>query len=145
MLRIEFDVAENTASEHLDDIARRARDMRPALNKILDLITEGERKQFATRGAFLGDTWEPLSARTLAAKARRGQPSTIMVASGKLLSSLTGGAGRRSRVSGTSLTFSTAVFYARFQQKRRQVVGMNRSQVDEAADLVRDYLITGRA
>lgn len=139
-------------ADDLRGIGERAEDLRPAMRLIKVLIEEGHAKQFATKGAFLGDAWPENSPETLRRKLRSGIPSlsSQMVESGDLQESLTGGKGGRSRVGKGSVSVGTALFYAVFHlnPKRkgipaRPVVGVNEAQKRAALELI-DRHVMGR-
>jgi hypothetical protein len=138
------------ASDTLLDAAARGENMRPAFLKIRELLVEGHKKQFSTKGSFLGTPWEMNAPGTLARKARLGQGSEPMVATGDLRDSLAGGKGKRSRVSRSSVSVGTSLFYSVFHiRPRRQgvparpPVGISEGQ-RKAALLTMENYILGR-
>ena len=73
---------------------RATSDLSPAFEKIADDFEETEARQFGSEGGGEGNPrWAPLSAAYAEWKARKYPGARILTASGKLETSLTGGAG----------------------------------------------------
>lgn len=135
-------------SEMLQEAAARGYDMRPAMLQIRDLLIEGHKEQFASQGRFLDTPWPENAPGTLANKARLGQGSTPMVASGDLERSLSGGRGKRSRVGKGSVSVGTNLWYAIFAmsgtksgEPARTPVGINEAQTEAALTLMQEHLL----
>lgn len=139
-------------SEMLQEAAARGYDMRPAMRKIRDLLIEGHKEQFATQGGFLGTPWPPNAPGTLANKARLGQGSTPMVASGATKESLAGGKGRRTRVSKGSVSVGTSIWWTIFAmagasggrkgtEPARPPIGINEAETEAALTLMEEHLL----
>jgi Phage virion morphogenesis family len=137
-------------ARRLSELADRAENPRPAMLLIKSLLEEGHRKQFASKGGFLGTPWAENSPETLARKAREGVPSlsSQMVASGDLQESLSGGKGSRSRVSKSGVSVGTSLFYAVFHinPKRkgmpaRPVVGINKATEESALTILEQHVL----
>lgn len=142
-------------STMLRDAAARGEDMRPAMARIRDLLIEGNKKQFATQGSFLGTPWPASSPETLARKARAGilpSLSASLVASGDLEQSLSGGKGGRTRVSKGSVSVGTSLFYAIFAiggasggrrgtEPARPPLGINEAERLTSLRIMTDYLL----
>lgn len=140
---------------HLDAVAERTRDARPAMRKVRSIIEAGHRKQFETGGAYLGDSWEALAPGTLARKARKGQDSRILRASGALEASLTGGKGRRGGATRTTARAGTSVWYAVFAKSGtkhaghgasspvRTIVGLTTRDRLKSVRTIQKYILTG--
>lgn len=150
MTPVDFDVlGEDVAAKHLFDMGQRAADPRPALRKVRDMLTRGHAKQFASQGAYLGETWPPLAQGTLE---RKGSGS-IGVASGKMRAALQGGSGRKTSVTRKQVTVgvSPKLFYARFfhkgtkRQPAREIVGATEGELRTANWIVRRYITQGHA
>lgn len=140
----------DSVADRLRDIAERGEDMRPAMLLIKELLIEGHAKQFDSKGAYLGTPWPENSTETLKRKAREGVPSlsSVMVASGDLQESLSGGKGGRSRVSRSGVSVGTALFYAVFHlaPKRkgmpaRPVVGIADSERETALEIMERHVM----
>lgn len=142
------------AAVMLRDMATRGYDMRPAMTEIRELLIEGNKQQFTTEGQFLGTPWPPNSQETLLRKAREGVPSLTspMVATGDLQESLSGGSGSRSRVTKSSVSVGTSLFYAIFaiagasggrrgSEPARPPLGINESERVSALQIITEYLL----
>lgn len=142
------------ANQMLLDAAARGEDMRPAMERVKVLFIEGHKENFATKGAFLGETWPENSPETLARKGREGIPSlnAVMVGEGNLQQALAGGKGSRTRVSRGSVSVGVSLFEALFAQggasgnrrgeePARPVLGINDAERDESLAILTDFLI----
>jgi hypothetical protein len=132
----------------LRDAADRGDDMRPAMLQIKELLIAGHKKQFSSKGSFLGTPWPANAPSTLARKARLGQSSEPMEATGALKESLAGGRGKRSRVSRSSVSVGTALFYSVFHinPKRdgvpaRPPVGISEGQRMAALVIMENHIL----
>jgi phage gpG-like protein len=121
---------EEIVSRTLLRFADNVEDARPAFSRIMRLLEEAAREQFATEGSAGGEPWAPLAESTL-----RSKPpgKGILENSGRLLNSLVAGgvagSGDAVRFLGTQeLRWGTNVEYAAFHQHgtsrmpRRRVV-----------------------
>jgi hypothetical protein len=156
-LGVDVDVyGAGTAAGALRRIGAHAVDPRPAMIAIRELLAEGNRQQFASRGSFLSTPWPSNSPGTLARKARMGQGSSPMQASGALGAAIGGGAGKRTRVSRTSVSVGVApsLFYAVFHFKdivrsrggaepARPPIGISLAERQTALTILEHYLMTG--
>lgn len=136
------------ASGLLQDAAARGEDMRPAMLRIKELLIQGHKQQFSSKGSFLGTPWPANAPGTLARKAREGQGSEPMVATGALRESLAGGKGKRSRVSRSSVSVGTSLFYSVFHinPKRKGVparpsVGISEGQRRAALTIMENHVL----
>lgn len=142
------------ASAMLRDAAARGEDMRPAMAQIKVLFTEGHKKNFDTKGAFLGERWPELSEETEKRKAREGIPALndILVGSGDLEQALGGGKGSRTRVSRGSVSVGVKPFYAIFAQggakggrrgvePKRPILGITPEEQEESISILTEYLL----
>ncbi len=117
MVQIDFNVlGERQVSRMLSRTTDKAADLGPYWQMVQGLLEESVGKQFDTQGGRTGG-WAPLSARYAADKSRRFGSQPILVATGALKESLTGGSGGIARQEGnTSLRFGTQLGYGRFHQ-----------------------------
>ncbi len=139
-MRLELAITgDHEAAKRLQRIGDRAVDARPVFREITQLLVGYERKRFDLEGPG----WEPLSPSTVARKARLGQPPTPMVATGALERSLTslGGANQRLEVERDEMVFGTTLFYARFHQKTRPVVGVSGSQKGAISRRLKKFIV----
>lgn len=150
MSTLVFDVlGEDIAARHLYEMGQRAADPRPALRKVRDMLTRGHAKQFATHGAYLGETWPPLAQSTLEQKGS----GTIGVKSGRMRAALIGGSGRKTSVTKRQVTVGVnpKIFYARFfakgtvHQPAREIVGATEGEIRTANWIIRRYITQGHA
>jgi hypothetical protein len=111
----------------IDRLSRRLDDGTPAMRGLVDQLLEVEQERFAGRGV----RWRRLSPQTRRIKAEQGLDPRPNIATGRMMRSLTTrhGPGQVVRVTPTSLTFGTSVWYARFAKKLgRNPVGATRTQ-----------------
>lgn len=135
--------------------AARAKDARPAMRKVRAIMEGANRRQFETSGAYLGDSWAPLAPGTLARKARKGQDSRILRATGALEASLSGGKGRRGGATRSTARAGTSIWYAVFAKAgtknaghgasspARPIVGLSKRDRTKAIRVVEKFLATG--
>jgi phage gpG-like protein len=141
----------------LTKAAERAKDARPAMRKVRSIMEGANREQFESGGAYLGDSWAPLSPGTLARKARHGEDSRALRATGALEASLSGGKGRRGGATRSTARAGTSVWYAIFAQSgtkgsvnahntgeiRRPIVGLSKRDRTKSIRVVEKFLQTG--
>lgn len=109
---------EEQVSRLLSRTTERASDLRPFIDWVGDFLPTTMKEQFDSEGGRTGG-WAPLSPDYAAQKALRYGSQPILVASGRMMRSLTTpGAGSINRKIGRdSLEFGTSVPYAIFHQK----------------------------
>lgn len=130
---------------------KRAKDARPAMRKVREILEKANRKQFQTNGAYLGDEWAPLAPATLARKARKGQDARILRSSDALEASLAGGKGRRGGATRTTARAGTSIWYAAVAsaggsskgRKRRRLIGVTRQDRARVRRTIEKFLQTG--
>jgi phage gpG-like protein len=134
-VQIDIDIfGEKQVARNLRGLARAADNMRPAYDEIADDFLRIEREQFATQGARgPGGAWVPLKPSTLRNKARKGQPSTILVATDALRKSLTqrGARGSVRTIRKDTVTLGTRIsegFVSTRASGRGTAVGFNYPQ-----------------
>jgi phage gpG-like protein len=100
-----------------------------------------------------GDTWAPLAPGTLANKARKGQASDILHATGDLETAIMGGTGAVKRVTMTSARAGVngrTIFYALFAQSgrggdhpmpARPIMGIAPDTEAESFTMLREWLL----
>jgi hypothetical protein len=130
----------------LEEIGERAINMRRAFIRIRKLLIEGNKKQFETRGRYLGTPWAQNAPGTLARKARLGQGSEPMVADGALERALSGGRGKRTRITRSSVSVGAALFYGRFgfgtdHSPPRPPVGISDETSRLSTSIIEDHLL----
>jgi phage gpG-like protein len=148
-------VGDDKVIHDLVQAAERAKDARPAMRKVREILEGANRKQFQTSGAYLGEAWAPLAPGTLARKARKGQDSRTLRATGALEASLSGGKGRRGGATRTTARAGTSVWYAVFAKTgttnaghgasapARPIVGVSKTDRRKAIRVVEKFLTTG--
>jgi hypothetical protein len=134
------------AGEELELLAARARDARPAMRAILDIMLEGEREQFATSGAAGGRAWDADTPAWRAEKRRKGRSPDPERYTDALMKSLTAprAKGGRRRVTKASATLGTTLYYAQWQKRPllsglRYVPGV----VKRAQDVIVEWFMDG--
>lgn len=131
-------------------LSERAKDARPALRQVRDVMESGIKHQFASQGSYFGTPWAPLKPTTLAKKAQKGEDLRTLRATGALEASLSGGKGKRRGVTRTSARTGTSIFYGRFaqsgtkRQPARKIVGMSKADKLRAMEMLETYVIHGR-
>ncbi len=138
-------IGEDTAALHVNEVGARALDLRPAFTRIREMLIEGNKRQFASKGGYFGGSWPPLDADTVAQKGS----SATLVATGALRASLTGGSGAKSDVDRSGVSVGTSVWYAKFQHggttnaPARKLVGIAPTDLARASEIIEDYVVRG--
>jgi phage gpG-like protein len=116
----------------------------PHLRGLVDQLLAAERERFAG----VGPRWRPLAASTVARDVRGHRDPRPLVLTGTLMRSLTvrGAPHQIVRLTPSSLSFGTGLFYARFHQRgkgvpRRTVVGLTRVQRQSVVAELRRLLL----
>ena len=150
-MKLEAEVTgELKVAEELMEMAKRARDPRPAMRKARDIMITANRKQFETSGAYLGDPWPEDSEETLKRKRRKGQDTRPNRATGAMETALSGGRGRSTSATKTGARAGTKIFYARFaqvgtkNQPQRQVVGLHSRDRRKVLMVLDKFVRTGQ-
>jgi hypothetical protein len=129
----------------LRELAGRVDDMRPATRVVRDLLVEGNRKVFESKGAAVGRPWPDLKPGTLARKARAGIPSltSVLVETGELEEAALGGRGSTKRATRSTASAGVNLFYAVFQMKLRPPIGLPREVEQQALTVFDRFLARG--
>lgn len=151
---IEADViGDEDAVRHLIETGKRAQDLRPAARTIRTLITEGHKRNWASRGAYLGSTWPPLAPSTV----RNWGGGEVGVASGRLKAAVLGGKGAQTKATKTSVSVGVkgvpeAHLFAGGRsggrggfQPARPIIGVTRAQIGQANDILSTWITEGHA
>lgn len=128
------------AAALVDRLAHRLEDGTPALTSLVDTLLEVHQERFQGRGV----RWRRLDPDTLRIDRQQGRDPRPNVFTGKVMRSLTqrGAPGQVVRVTPTSLTFGTSIWYARFAKKLgRNPVGASRAQRRHLVNELRDLLL----
>jgi phage gpG-like protein len=145
---LQLDVDQKGAGEAARDlleVGARAEDVRPLWPEMNTLFHEDERARFERQGPG----WTKLADATLEHKAAAGQPPEILIATGRLLRSLTELPHGASESRPDRLVFGTDVPYARFHQygtrtmPRREVAGLADPTRREMLRLVQEWIVRG--
>ena len=147
--RLTADVYANTATARarLSGLAGRATDLRPAMQVVKGLIIEGHKRNFMSKGGEFGTRWAPNAAGTLAKKARLGQGSSPLEATGALKTALFGGRGRSTRVTKSGVRVGVRLMYARYNlgesryRPARPMVGVSPATERAAYKVIERYLV----
>ena len=117
MTQVSFEVlGEKQVSQMLSRTTAKAADLGPYWLMVQGLLQQAIKEQFDTEGGRTGG-WAPLSERYASDKVRRFGNQPILVATGALRQSLTGGSGFIARQEGNeTLRFGTQLGYGRFHQ-----------------------------
>jgi hypothetical protein len=127
----------------IDRLSRRLEDGTPAMRGLVDQLLEIEQERFAGRGV----RWRKLSPHTRRIDAQQHRDPRPNVSTGRLMRSLTTrhAPGQVVRVTPTSLTFGTSIWYARFAKKLgRNPVGATRTQRKQLVAELKRILVEDR-
>ena len=136
---------EDVAALHLEEMAARTLDLRPAFSQVRRDLIAGNRRQFESRGSYFGSGWAPLADSTVA---RTGGEEPL-VDSGALRASLIGGRGRKTSVDRSGVSVGTSVWYAHFahsgtqREPARSLVGITELEVESAKRTISRYVTDG--
>lgn len=125
--------------------------MKPAFAAIRSLIIEGHKRQFDSKGSFLGTPWPPLAQATIDHKLAKGESANPLEATEALKTALSGGTGRSTSVtkSGVRVGVGKKVWYALFAGKgtkhepARPITGMSLSGSEEALNILERFVMHG--
>lgn len=144
-LRLYIDEKGATADE-LRGIIERAREPKPVMRVIQQLMMEGAAEQFESEGSRGGYHWAADKEKYVARKLKEGHDERIEIRKGDLRMSLlarSGGGNAIRRLSKASTTVGTRLFYSVFQGHRRQLLTLTSRDQDIYAEKMIDYLLTG--
>ena len=139
----------------LAKMADRAIDMRPAMQMVKQVMTEGHIKNFESQGTEFGGKWPLNAPGTVARKLRMGQGTEPMKATGALEKAIHGGKGRRTRVGKTSVRVGVSLPQARYnligsytaatnsRRPRRATIGMSRGTRSRALEICERFIVEG--
>lgn len=148
-VNIRVHVDADRAIRYLRQMERRAKDFRPVLRWAKRELERANKENFAASGLPVGG-WAPLDARYSQWKSTNFPGRPIMVASGRLMDSLTRLDGPVNKIRLMSAEFGTDVEYAQFHQygttrmAKRQVVYEPRGFARTLAEHTGEYLVEGR-
>lgn len=132
------------AQDLLSRLARRLEDGRPQLLGLVDMLLGAQRERFLGRGS----RWKRLAPATIREHRRHGLGPAPLILTGTLMRSITqrGAPGQVVRVTPTTLTFGTRIWYAKFAHRgigepRRTVVGLTRVHRKNVVAQLRDLLL----
>lgn len=131
------------AAQLVDRLARRLHDGTPALTGLVDTLLEVHQDRFQGRGV----RWRKQDPDTLRIDRQQGRDPRPNIVTGRLMRSLTqrGARDQIIRVTPTSLTFGTRVFYAKFAKGRgRNPVGASRAQRKHLTAELKQLLLRDR-
>lgn len=143
---------EEQVARMLSRTTEKINDLRPFLDGVSTFLsTVAMAEQFSTEGGRTGG-WAALSPRYAEDKLQRWGSQPILVASGRMRQSLTGGgAGSVSRqIGGDTLEFGTSVPYARFHQSgtsrmpQRRIMDLADADRRTIMKMLQQHLFTGR-
>jgi hypothetical protein len=142
-MRVEIEGAD-AAIEDLVGIAMRAKDARPVLRVIQEMMRVSAMSNFADEGETFGLHWLKDRDTTVQQKLAAGYQDRTEVMEGNLFQALTqraGGGEAIRRLSAKSTTFGTRLFYAQFQGKKRQLLAITEAAADHYAERMVKYLV----
>jgi phage gpG-like protein len=119
-LRVRLNVSTpKPSSEDIALIAARARDAKPAMRVILNVLIDAERRAFETQGSITGRRWDEDTPAWRIRKGKEGKPQEPLRYTDRLMRSLTQTKARGGirRVTKQQAVLGTMIFYARFQKR----------------------------
>jgi hypothetical protein len=139
------------AADKLLVMGEKATNATPAFAAVAALLVEGHKRQFESKGAFLGTPWPADTPATQARKLTAGIEGGINVDSGAMESAAMGGTGKV-EVATPSMAragISGRIYWARFAQAGlsgrrippRPVVGIGASEGQEAIEMLEAFII----
>ena len=142
-------------AKELRSMDRRVDNLIPIWPRVGNMLARNSRRQFSTRGAFLGKPWKPLKAKTMEEKARHGFGRQPLVRSGGLKASFTGRPMGIEHYTPKSAKFGSDLNVAGWQQggtfrngKRaippRVILHMRREDYKELRRMIVDYVAKGK-
>jgi len=141
-LRIDVDSA--ATRRDLKLIAERARDVRPAMEGIIDRIYDAAAKQFDSQGAYARTPWPANAESTVERKARLGLDPRVLHATLDLRDSLTHPGGSNfAFAQHNGLIFGTAVEYARYLDETYPLVVPHDAELHTWVRIVERWIIDG--
>lgn len=135
------------AIDGLQDLADRARNMRPATRVSREILRAGLKKNAESKGAYFGDSWPPNSPSVQFKKGSAGDRTLEWT--GALLTALKGGKGKRGSATKKTASAGVNIFYARFHQApaehlpERRVVGVSTGDRRQIVRVVKRYYHRG--
>lgn len=110
-----------------------ASDLSRSWNLILDDLERDTQKQFATDGRTFGTPWAPLAASTVESKRRKGvaNPTKILVETGAMRASFSGGPDHVRRVDGSSAEWGSSDPKVMFHHGRQRGGNLPRRPIVE--------------
>jgi hypothetical protein len=123
--------------------------------RVGNLIARSNREQFATRGAFYGTPWKPLSPRTIADKLKHGYGRQMLVRSGALKLEFTGRPMALEVYSSRSARFGSRSKLSVWQQRGthhngrrhippRTIQKINREMANKIRQMTVAYVVKGK-
>lgn len=149
-MRFDIDIrGDEDLVDELDQLGEKAKDLRPAFNRVLKIIVARYRRRFGG-----GGQWAPLSPATVERKSRQGLDPRVMRASGALERALTSPgrtSGRTQSVGKSTVRVGVGkrLFYARFQHfgtdhiPARPLFGWEFADRKAAINVLDDYIFGG--
>lgn len=107
----------NRARRKLVAMSDRAQNVTPAWNVFLDWFTDGNRKQFGTRGKFWRTPWPELKPSTVAQKRREGWMGDILIRDSTLKRSVSDRPMGMERVGPHDMAVGTRVRHASYHHR----------------------------
>ena len=143
-LRLEIE-GDGETVESIRALGERANNAKPVLTVIQKLMEQGAEEQFATKGARGGMSWQVDKDTTIARKVAAGESRDTEVRTGDLARSLLGGGSGSTirRLSKSSTTYGTRVFYAVFQGHRRQLLRLTTRDADAWSEKMVRWILDG--
>lgn len=134
---------EKQFSREILRVGENAGNMRPAFDKVHDLILDVEGRQFKTQGGAYSGGWKPLAPATIRRKARKNLDPRILHATLRLRHSLTneGHADHVYRASADEMFVGTKVPYAGPHQNPKAGNPLPRRRPVEFSDAVRKNIL----
>ena len=129
-----------------------ATDLHDAMDEVLDLLRDSERRQFDSQGGYGSGGWAELAESTRKRKAALGQDPRILRATGALFDDMTGTGGSQIAIARSDgLDFGTTLPYAKVHQHgggrvpQRPVVQLPERDRRQTIRIIQRYILDGGA
>lgn len=145
---IKLTVSTDGISRQLNSMLSRSGLVRGWLNRVgYPLVIEAQRLRWASEGASEGESWEPLNPRYATRKLKKwkaapGGGRKMLIASGKLVDSVTGDntADHYKLVENTKMEVGSLVLYAKWVNEKRNFVRLGPNTIKTLSDKLNQYL-----
>jgi phage virion morphogenesis protein len=143
MIKIQYNDLE--VRQALNKLIQKGSDLTPAMRAIAGVFRDGAEQAFATETAPDGTPWEPLSEKTIKARAKKGTwPGKILTEKGQLASSITSLFGNDFALIGSNKKYAATQQFGRATANipAREFLGVAQDDKDEILAILQDHLMS---